>query len=110
MASQPKITLWLPEQNRFRLAVLGKLGEEASELAARATRCITHGLDEVDPKSKRLNRDELADEAADLLACLLILREVLSITPSDTRIASKANGFRHWQALIHDHMQLELEP
>ncbi|MET3925584.1 hypothetical protein [Devosia sp. 2618] len=99
-ADKPAITAWFPETDQFRLAVLGKLAEEASELSARACRCIIQGLDERDPETQRLNREELAREVADVTACLEILREVLSIVPSDTRIASKANGFRNWHHLI----------
>jgi hypothetical protein len=99
-SSKPAITPWQPEQNRFRLAALGKLAEEAGELSARASRCIIHGLDENDPDTSRTNRDELAGEVADVLACFEILREVLSIVPQETRISSKANRFRHWHSLI----------
>lgn len=96
----PAITPWQPETDQFRLAVLGKLAEEASELAARAARCIIHGLDERDPDTKRLNRDELAREASDVEACLDILRETLAITSNPSRVASKANGFRLWHSMI----------
>ena len=105
-AERPAITPWQPEQNRFRLAVLGKLAEEAGELSARASRCIIHGLDEADPDTGRRNRDELAREVADVLACFEILRETLSIVPQDARIASKANGFRHWHSLIENGNQV----
>lgn len=101
-AERIAITPWQPEQNRFRLAALGKLTEEASELSARASRCIIHGLDETDPDTGRRNRDELASEVADVLACIEILRETLGIVPQDTRISSKANGFRHWHSLIEE--------
>ncbi len=101
-STKPAITPWQPEQNRFRLAVLGKLAEESGELSARAARCIIHGLDERDPDTGRLNRDELAREVADMLACLEILRETLSVVPQDARISSKANGFRHWHSLIEE--------
>jgi hypothetical protein len=107
-AERAVITPWQPEQNRFRLAVLGKLAEESGELSARAARCIIHGLDERDPDTGRLNRDELAREVADMLACLEILRETLSVVPNDARIASKANGFRHWHSLIEQEPENEV--
>lgn len=94
------ISPWMPEQDRLRLAVLGKLGEECSELAARASRCIIHGLDETDPDTGRLNRAELAREAADVAACLDILREVLGVVPNGDRMLGKANGFRRWHRMI----------
>jgi len=38
---------WQPITNKRTLALLGKLGEEASELSSAAFRCIIQGVDEV---------------------------------------------------------------
>lgn len=95
-----QISPWMPETDQHRLAILGKLAEEAGELASRAARCIIHGLDEKDPETGRSNRDELAREAADVEACLEIARETLAVVSADSRKASKANGFRLWHSLI----------
>lgn len=94
------ISPWMPEQDRVRLALLGKLTEEAGELAARAARCIIHGLDERDPDSGRLNRVELERELADVRAVAEALRSVLDVVPDDTRAQRKRNGFYDWLALI----------
>lgn len=103
-----RISPWMPETDQFRLAVLGKLAEEASELASRSARCIIQGLDEKDPDTGRSNREELAREVADVEACLEIARETLAIVPADTRKTSKANGFRLWHSLIGKHVAAAL--
>lgn len=94
------ISPWLPETSPFRLATLGKLAEESSELAARAARCMIQGLDEIDPDTGRSNRTELSREIADVAACIEMVRETLSIVPSEGRITQKSDGLRHWHAMI----------
>lgn len=94
------ISAWMPEQDRNRLAVLGKLIEECNELSARAARCIIHGLDECDPDSGLRNRDELGREVSDLKACLDLLYERTGICSDYDRRTRKADGYRHWHGLI----------
>lgn len=96
------ISPWMPEQDRIRLAVLGKLIEECNELAARSARCIIHGLDETDPATGRLNREELAREMADVEACLDIVDSVLSVEAPTQRRADKRAGFRRWHLMIDE--------
>ena len=96
------ISPWMPEQDRIRLAVLGKLIEECNELAGRAARCIIQGLDEIDPGSGRSNRNELARETSDVIACIEVLGDSLSILPSPPRVDGKANGFRRWHGMIRE--------
>lgn len=97
-----QISAWFPEQDQHRLAVLGKLAEECNELAARASRCIIHGLKEVDPVSGRTNAEELSREIADVEACLAIADEELGLTFDTTRMAKKLAGFRDWHRLIDE--------
>lgn len=94
------ITAWLPEQDRHRLAVLGKLAEEAGELAARASRCIIQGLDAIDPASGRSNREELAREMADVDACTVQALKRLEIEHMMDRARDKYAGFNRWHDLI----------
>lgn len=96
-----KITPWSPEQDPLRLAILGKLAEEASELAARASRCIIHGLDQVDPDTGRLNSEELQREAADVTACLLVIERSLQLQPMRARQQEKLNGYALWHQMIN---------
>lgn len=100
--AKPAITAWLPEQDRHRLAVLGKLAEECNELAARASRCILHGLDEVDPDTGRTNREELTRELADVDACTAQALKRLDIEPMMQRAGDKYAGFNRWHDLIDE--------
>lgn len=61
---------WQPITNPVDLAVLGKLGEEFAECAAAIFRCIIQGIDEVEPTTKKPNREWLTDELADVDAML----------------------------------------
>lgn len=59
---------WQPETDQLRLAVLGKLAEEASECATAAARCMIQGIDECEPVTGKSNREWLEDEIADVIA------------------------------------------
>lgn len=93
------ISPWMPMQDQHQLAMLGKLAEEAAELASRASRCIIQGIDELDPDTGRSNRDELAREIADVLACVEIAHWY-GVTPDGKRQRDKVNGFDRWHNLI----------
>lgn len=95
-----QISPWFPEQDRSRLAALGKMAEEAGELAARASRCIIHGIDEIDPDSGRTNRQELEREIADICAAIFMVEDLRMAKASSDRVAQKLTGFREWQRLI----------
>lgn len=94
------ISPWMPEQDRHRLAVLGKLAEECNELAGRAARCIIQGLDESDPASGRTNREELAREVADVEACIATAGAALALEIDLERVNDKCAGFQRWHRLI----------
>lgn len=96
----PKITAWMPEQDRLRLAWLGKLIEECNELSARAARCIMQGLDALDPKSFNANRFELAREMADVTACIQFAEEQLGACVDQGRVTEKVGGYYEWHKLI----------
>lgn len=59
---------WQPITNKHDLAVLGKLGEEASELGSALFRCVIQGIDEAEPRTLKVNRRWVEDEIADVLA------------------------------------------
>lgn len=97
---QGTISAWMPEQDQHRLACLGKLIEECNELAARAARCIIHGLDETDPASGRTNREELAREMADVEACMHQAEQRLDVDWMAKRAIDKSDGLNRWHDLI----------
>jgi NTP pyrophosphatase (non-canonical NTP hydrolase) len=63
---------WQPIDSKLELKILGKLGEEASELATVVSRCIIQGVDEVQPVTGKSNRLWLEEEIADVLANISI--------------------------------------
>jgi hypothetical protein len=79
--------------------LLGKLAEEAGELAARAARCIIHGLNERDPDSRRTNRVELEREMSDVLAAIVAM-EIVNVHADPDRADRKLDGFQRWVELI----------
>lgn len=97
-----RISPWMPEQDRIRLALLGKLVEELGEATQRAARCITHGIDEVDPDTGRSNREELARELADVDAAAADACRMLLIPRLDERVSEKKAGFFRWRQLIRE--------
>ncbi|WP_160119678.1 hypothetical protein [Rhodovarius lipocyclicus] len=96
------ISPWMPERDPVRLAILGKLAEEASELAARANRCIIQGPAEVDPDSGRSNIVELQREIADVRACIGVVEAHFGIRGDARRMGAKWNGFDRWHDMIRD--------
>lgn len=90
---------WQPITNKHDLAVLGKLGEEAAELASAISRCIIQGLSECEPTTGKVNRVWLEEEVADVfaLAALAIIHLGLDISAimerQQRKIAFKAPWF-----------------
>lgn len=70
---------WQPEQNIIVRACVGKLGEEAAELAVKCARILIQGLDEKEPITEVPNRLALENEIADVSACMLNVVELLKL-------------------------------
>jgi NTP pyrophosphatase (non-canonical NTP hydrolase) len=64
---------WNPITDRLQLKLLGKLGEEASELTTVVCRCIIQGVDEVQPVSGKSNKLWLEEEIADVIANIALV-------------------------------------
>jgi len=96
------VSPWLPEQDRIRLATLGKLIEELNEASSRAARCIIQGLDETDPDTGRTNRAELEREISDVLACIEMASIELHVEPDPQRQDGKVDHFQRWHELIDE--------
>ena len=74
---------WRREPSERKTAILGKLGEETTELASRCFRAMIQGLDETDPGTKRSNLSHLQDEIADVLATVRLARTFLALDEVD---------------------------
>lgn len=68
MTEMEKPNLWIPITDEIDLAHLGKLAEELGEAQVAVSRCIIQGMDSVDPKTGKVNRQALQDELADVAA------------------------------------------
>jgi hypothetical protein len=94
---------WQPEQDKLMLALLGKHIEELSECAAISARCVIQGIDEREPVTHLLNREELENELADVQATthLLVVRLGLNRNQMELRKWAKAKHLGGW------HLKLE---
>lgn len=103
------ISPWMPERNPLTVAMIGKLGEEASELAQRCFRILIQGLEERDPDSKRLNSEELAREMSDVAACMHVVHEKLKIYLMLGRRDDKVAGFDRWHKMMERMIRVDRE-
>ena len=96
------INPWTPEENIVLHQALGKVAEEAAELAKIATRCMIQGFDEAEPVTGMPNRQALREEVADLKAALRWLYEIIDepYKGESQRERRKFDGFREWQAML----------
>lgn len=95
---------WVPTTDLKELRRLGKLGEELGEASAVASRCIIQGLDELDPSSKRINRNRLEDEIADVLAQCNVTINMLNLDSDriKERQYDKEKQMWVWEELSND--------
>lgn len=77
---------WQPIQEKYLLAALGKLGEEASELSSAIFRCIIQGLNEKEPVTGKVNRIWLEEEIADTLAMIDLLFNTIYLDKAAIKI------------------------
>lgn len=96
------ISPWHPETSPHRLKALGKLAEETGELGSAVARCIIQGIDEVEPVTKKPNRQWLQEEVADVKAAIKLVEDTFRLD-GDTifvRAARKLDGFRRWMEML----------
>lgn len=95
------INPWHPITDALQLKHLGKLGEEAGELAAIVCRCIIQGVDEKHPTTGVLNRIALGDEIADILAntALVIAHYNLDVDAITERANRKNKLLQTWHKM-----------
>jgi len=91
---------WKPEQDPARQAILGKTQEELCELGIAIARCQIQGIDEVNPTTQEINRNELADKLDDAEVMIKILREEFKIQRNFDRQHRKYRVQQAWYADI----------
>jgi hypothetical protein len=100
-----KPSLWLPMTNKVDLAVLGKLGEEATECGTAVFRTIIQGIHECEPVTGKPNMRWLEDEIADVRAMskLAMRHFEMDYVRIDRRINAKLNMKLEWLEMIREH-------
>lgn len=95
-------SLWIPMSDPVDLAHIGKLGEEASELARICARITIQGINGLDPDSNKLNVQALEDEIADVyaMAGLCIGRFKLNVDHIELRERRKKMMKRTWHDML----------
>lgn len=95
-------SLWIPMSDPIDLAHIGKLSEEAAELARICARIIIQGLHSSDPISGKHNIDELQNEIADVyaMAGLCIARFKLNVDQIELRERHKKMMKRTWHDML----------
>lgn len=83
-------------------------GEEASEVAGRASKALRFGLTEVQPNQPLSNAERIVDEFHDLYAVLSILQAEgalpadLSLIPTIERVAAKRRKIERFMAISRE--------
>ena len=92
---------WHPIKEAVQLKHLGKLGEEAGELAAIVCRCVIQGVDEKHPVTNVPNRTALEDEIADVLANIDLVMQHFSLDHHEIgeRAERKKKLLRTWHEM-----------
>lgn len=93
---------WVPMSSPLDLKHIGKLGEEVCECGAAIFRCVIQGVDEREPVTKKLNREWLQDEIADVLANIELVTEHFGLDMVSIRIRAerKKIHLRGWHSML----------
>ena len=86
------LSTWTPEEDPQVLSAIGKLGEEAAELAKICFRIIIQGADESDPDTSKPNLEALAEEIADVRGVSAVVIRHLDLV--EEKIAARAEAKR----------------
>lgn len=100
MMGEGDIQPWQGEERKNIRLAIGKLCEEASELAGICARIAIQGLDGIDPKSGKCNRDALEDEMSDVLAGMNFVHAQTECMVKEPRMNKKLTGYRRWFKMI----------
>jgi len=92
---------WHPIADAVDLKHLGKLAEEAGELASAAARCMIQGINEPHPTTGKINREWLEDEIADVLANMALCSERFGLNEQriNLRNSNKQTQLRAWHKM-----------
>lgn len=100
MMGQGDIQPWQGEDRKNIRLAIGKLCEEASELAGICARIGIQGLDGIDPKSGKCNREALEEEMSDVMAAMNFVGRNSDVVVNNGRMFDKWNGYKRWFTMI----------
>lgn len=106
MSDNGIINIWQPESQLIIHQALGKVAEEASELANAAVRCMIQGLAESEPVSKKPNEKMIQEEMSDAIATITWLSRLTGINIDHGRIYRKLAGYEEWQEGLEKSLQV----
>ena len=100
-----RVDPWIPMSKPIDLKHLGKLQEELGESCAAVARCIIQGIDELEPITRKCNRQWLEEELADVMANieLVIHHFKLNFDEINLRKLKKMQNLQRWH-LMSDHI------
>lgn len=103
-ATSPALNPWRPMHRAIDLMHMGKLGEELGEAQSAASRCVIQGIDECEPVTKKLNREWLEDELADVLANIELVTKHFQLDRMrmQARVDRKKAHLRSWHAMLYE--------
>lgn len=99
------VTPWHPITDPHQLAALGKLAEEASELAKACVRAMIQGLDGTCPGQDGTNEQEIRKEWVDVQAAMEIVdrRSLVNLHHFDgNRFDQKVTRLTRWHEMIDE--------
>lgn len=101
-ATSPWDHPWHPMINPLDVKHLGKLGEESSELGSAIFRCLIQGIDEAEPVTRKVNRQWLTEEVADVLANIHLVRKHFKLDAAviGRRITRKVELLKAWHGAL----------
>lgn len=107
LAARPEslaLNPWRPMSRPIDIKVVGKGLEELGEGVAAWARCLIQGIDEVEPVTKKPNRQWAEEEIADILANLgLMVRHFgMDLERIEARARRKAGALRTWHAMLDE--------
>lgn len=91
---------WMPEKDIVLHQLIGKLAEEASELAGICARILIQGIDESNPDDGKPNRHALIEELSDVEALTDILCVRYGIEADTGRIDRKWSQKEAWLQML----------
>ena len=95
------VTGWLPEPDIRNHQAIGKLAEEAIELAGICARILIQGLEHSNPSNDEANRAALRKEMSDVCAAMTFAMGVTKEAPMPARVNEKLESYKRWFELIN---------